>query len=310
MRRYFAALMCLILLTACAPHAAPEKMAGITFTDALGRTVTAPKNPARTAVLLGSFADVWVHAGGTLCAAPEDAWEDFHLVQGDAVSLGGAHSPNLELLLSARPDFVIASASTASHVALCESLEAAGIPTAYFDVDNFYDYLEMLKLCTQITGREDLYEQNGQALLLQIDDIKQRYAQLDLPEKQRTVLLLRISSGGVKAKGSSGTVLGEMLADMGLINIADHDTHLLEDLSIEAILRAQPQHIFIVPMGSDEQAAQNALESMIRENPAWNTLGAVQAGRLHQMDKTLFNLKPNTRWAQAYQELYETLTGK
>lgn len=308
MKRYIAALMCLLLLTACAPHAAPEKTEGITFTDALDRTVTVQKNPVRTAVLLGSFADVWVHAGGTLCAAAEDAWDNFGLEQGDAISLGGAHSPNLELLLSAQPDFVIASASTTSHVSLCASLEAAGIPTAYFDVDNFYDYLEMLKRCTQITGREDLFEENGQALLLQIDAVKQRYAQLDLPEAQRTVLLLRISSGGVKAKGSNGTVLGEMLADMGLVNIADHDTHLLEDLSIEAILRAQPQHIFIVPMGSDEKAAQNALESMIRENPAWHTLEAVRAGRLHQMDKTLFNLKPNTRWALAYQELYETLT--
>ena len=35
---------------------------------------------------------------------------------------------------------------------------------------------------------------------------------------------------------------------------------------------------------------------------------ALQENRLHLMDKSLFNLKPNDRWAESYQILYETLT--
>ena len=41
--------------------------AHIVFTDALGRTVSLSSQPQRTACLLGSFADVWVLSGGTLC---------------------------------------------------------------------------------------------------------------------------------------------------------------------------------------------------------------------------------------------------
>jgi len=49
---------------------------------------------------------------------------------------------------------------------------------------------------------------------------------------------------------------------------------------------------------------------MIKSNAAWQTLDAVKNGRLYVMDKTLFNLKPNERWAEAYEELYEKLTDK
>ena len=235
----------------------------VTFTDALGREVTVVKNPERVASLLGSFADVWMLAGGKLCASAEDAWEDFGLELDDAVNIGGAHSPSLELLISADPDFVIASASTASNVEMRETLEAMGIAVAYFDVDSFDDYLKMLDICTDITERKDLYEHNGLAIKTQIDEIKAEYKNADIPEGERKVLLLRAASSFVKAKGSSGTILGEMLHDMGCINIADSNTSLLENLSVEAIIREEPYHIFVVTMGSDTEAAKQSLEHLI-----------------------------------------------
>ena len=300
----------MLSFTACADKTEKENESVVTFTDNLGREISAPKNPARVAALLGSFADVWMLAGGTLCAAAEDAWEDFGLDLGNAVNIGGAHSPSLELLISADPDFVIASASTASNVEMRETLETMGITVAYFDVDNFDDYLYMLNICTDITERKDLYEQNGIAIKAQIDEIKAQYANADIPDAERKILLLRAASSFVKAKGSSGTILGEMLYDMGCINIADSNTSLLENLSVEAIILEEPYHVFVVTMGSDTDAAKRSLENMIKENPAWSTLEALKEGRLHVMDKTLFNLKPNDRWAESYEILYEKLTKK
>lgn len=285
----------------------PHGPGTVTFTDALGREVSIHEPPGRVAALLGSFADVWVLAGGELCAAAEDAWEDFGLELGDAVHIGGAHSPSLEPLLAADPDLVLASASTASHVDMKDTLEAMGITVAYFNVDNYEDYLAMLAICTDLTGRKDLYEQNGLQVREQIQQIKSAYAAEGLTDESRTILLLRASSGAVKAKGSEGTILGEMLADMGCINVADTDGSLLENLSVEAVIRARPRHIFVVTMGSSTDAAIASLENMMAENPAWGTLEAVRAGRLHVMDKALFNLKPNDRWGEAYRKLYETL---
>lgn len=304
---FTAAILLVAALGGCSDKNGSSEISDtVTFTDALDRTVTVSKNPERTAALLGAFADTWVSAGGALCAAAEDAWDDYGLTLENAVNLGGAHSPSLEALLSADPDFVIASASTAADVEMKETLENAVITVAYFDVDNFNDYLAMLKICTDITGRKDLYEQNGERVKKEIENIKDEFNAKKLPEEKRTVLLLRASASLLKAKGSEDTVLGEMLCDLGCVNIADSDKTLLENLSVESVIREEPYRIFAVSMG-DETAARNNLTKTMEENPAWGRLDAVAQNRLHIMDKRLFNLKPNASWAKAYEQLTKIL---
>ena len=281
----------------------------ITVTDDMSRKVTVKRSPERVAALLGSFADVWTLAGGDICAASEDAWEDFSLELDGAVNIGGAHSPSLELLLSAEPELVIASASTASNVALREPLERMEIPVLYFDVDNFEDYLCMLRVCTEITGREDCYEQNGVRVRERVESIKESFSLLGLSEEERRVLVLRVSSTSVKAKGSRSTILGEMLADLGFINIADSTESLLEELSVESVISLSPRHIFVVTMG-DESASEENLRRAIRENSAWQSVDALREGRLHLMDRRFFNLKPNAKWADSYEKIYSIMLGE
>ncbi len=301
--------MCvLVLLCGCAQHGQTEQSADcVTFTDALGREVSVPKEPKRVATLIGSFADVWQLAGGTVCASADDAWDDFGLSMGDAVNLGGTKEPSLEKLLASDPDLVIASAATAADVEMKDILENAGITVVYFDVDCFDDYLEMLDICTDITGRKDLYEQNGLNIQKQIEEIKREFEESGIPDEKKTVLFLRASSGYIRAKNSEGSILGEMLSELGCVNIADNDTTLLENLSIESIIKADPYRIFIVQVGDDEQAVKDNVSRMMNENPAWYELTAVKEDRLHYMDKRLFNLKPNSRWGEAYEILCDLL---
>lgn len=302
MKKLIAICLSCILLSACAPAAEP--VAGYTFTDDLGRTVTVASCD-RVACLLGSFADVWYLAGGQVIAAADDAWEDFDLpLSADAVNLGHTKSPSLEALFAAEPDFVIASSNTDSNLQMRETLEAAGIPVAYFDVSDFDDYLRMLKICTDLTGRADLYEANGLAVQAQIDEAVARAKERGT---EPTVLYLRASASSIRAKNSSGSVLGEMLKNLGCVNIADSDETLLENLSMEHILLRDPDHIFFVQLGDDTEGTRANIEQFFEENPVWQTLTAVQEGRVHYLDKTLYNMKPNACWGEAYLALEEIL---
>ena len=292
-------LLIIISLFLCGCSSSQEKE-GYTFTDHLGRTVTVSEY-ARTAALIGSFAELWTLAGGQICASADDAWDDYDIdIPVSAVNLGGTENLSLEKLLAAQPDFVIASAKRKQHIEWMEILQSAGITVAYFDVSDFEQYLKMLEICTDITGRKDLYEKNGLSVKEQIENtVKDAGGQ--------SYLLLRASATYIRAKKSSGTVLGEMLSDFGCINIADSDESLLENLSLESIINKNPDRIFIVQAGDDPEGMKRAVETMFSENPAWGELSAVKNGHVHYMDKKLYIFKPNAKWGTAYENLEKIL---
>ena len=326
--RAAAAALCLLLLAGCgAASSGPASSAGgastaatapadsgaaCTFTDDLGREVTLEAAPRRVAALTGSYADIWCTAGGrdTLVASASDAWTDFDLGLGEEVAnIGGAMGVSVEELLAAAPDLVLASTNIPSNQEMLPALEAAGVDVAFFSVDTFEDYLRMLEICTDLTGSPEAYQTYGEAVAEEIEAARARAAAALEEQGPEKVLYIRAAASVVKPKGSSGTVLGEMLADLGCINIADQDQSLLEDLSMEAILAADPDKILIVLQGADPKPAKEQLEGEVLSNPAWQQLTAVREGRVYYMDKDLYHLKPNARWGEAYDHLVEILYG-
>ncbi len=285
-------------------EAATPQAGAVSIVDDLGRTVTVD-NPQRVAVLIGSFADVWCLAGGadTLVATANDAWTSFDGLPLDGVTnLGATKEISLETLISTQPDLIIASCNTALDVELMPTFEEMGIPAAYFEVSTFDQYLSMLERCTQITGDTAAYEQNGTAVRQQVEDAIAR-----ADDSHPSVLYIRVSGSGCKVKNSQDNVLGEMLADLGCVNIADQESSLLEDLSMEVILQEDPDYIFLVYQSSDPSVAEAVADETLRANPAWGTLRAVQEGRCYVMDQQLYNLKPNARWGEAYEQLADIL---
>ena len=307
MKKCISILLLLLLLSGCGASATPEAE-GYTFVDDLGRTVVV-SSCDRVAPLLGSFAHVWHLAGGEVLASADDAWEDFDIpLSEDAVNLGMTKELSLEKLMEAEPDFVIASVNTAQQLGWKETLEAAGIPVAYFDVSDFDDYLRLLKICTDLTGRTDLYEQNGTAVQGQVDAVLDAAARRVEEQGAPTVLSLRASATYIRAKNSQGNVMGQMLKNLGCINIADSEDSLLENLSAEYILQADPDYIFFVQSGDDREGTERYLRRFFEENPLWQELTAVKEGRVYLMEKQLFNLKPNHLWGEAYETLEAILS--
>lgn len=285
----------LLFMSGCAP-----KETSGTFVDALGREITVSA-PERVGIASGSLAECWLLAGGSVCAVTQDAKERDLDLPADVIDLGALKTPSLEVILASDLDFLILMPSLQNHLTMAETLDMAGINYAYFDVENFDDYLELMKLFTDITGRSDLYEANAEALKPQIAEALEQ-ARMEEPKK---VLILRTSSGKIKALDSD-TMVGQMLQEFGCENIADSDSGLLTDLSLEAIVRENPDYIFISCMGDVDEGIA-LLESTLAANPVWDTLQAVAAGRCYYLEKELFHYKPNARWGESYEKLAELL---
>lgn len=284
----------------------------VTFTDDLGNEVTVD-NPQRVVACMGSFANAWELAGGTLVGVSDDALQaaGWTIASPDVATVGDFASVNLEAIIALDPDFVIMTSGTggrggdSSQADLRDALVGSGVPVAYFQVTTFDDYLRLMRTFTDITGREDLYEQNAAAVEQAIDDI---VAQVPA-ENPPTALVLTTFSGGTRVQAPE-TQTGAMLADLGVNNLAGENRSLLKDFSLEAVIEMDPDFIFVIPMGDDAEAAMRNLEEATAANPAWSSLSAVQNGRYITLDPTLYLSKPNARWSDAYQGLFDSLYGQ
>ena len=300
---FFTALAIIFSLCGCGAEN-KNTASGYTFTDDLGRTVTVSSTD-RVASLLGSFTDMWLLAGGNVCASADDAWDDFGLELDSSVeNLGSTHKPDKEGLIAVSPTFVLASSKLSKHLEMQETLDGMNIPVAYFDVGDFDDYLRVLNIMTKLTGKSKNYDIYGTQQKDKIDSVIKKHEN----DKKQTVLVMRASAANIRAKNSDGTMLGGMLTDFGCKNIADSDSMMLENLNIESILLENPDKIFFIETGDDGiDSIKKAVKDMFDENPLWYNLDAVKNNKVYYMDKALYNLKPNARFAEAYENLEKIL---
>ena len=279
-----------------------------TFEDATGTSVTVEEKPQTVAVLLSSLAQVWTIAGGTVSITVGETVE--RGIVEDSVILvddGAGKTINMEILLEAEPDLVIYSTEIAGQVECAETLRSVGIPAAGFRVDTFDEYLDMLMICTKLTERPERFDLYGAVYRLKVNTY------LDLADREKekpTVLFVRAGSSAkyTKAKTAENNFVCIMLQELGAINVADAAPILLDGLSTEEILLADPDIIMFTTMG-EEEAGVAYMQSVL-EDPALSTLTAVQEGRIYQLPKDLFQYKPNSRWGDAYEYLFDLLYGK
>ena len=289
----------LLLLLALAALAAGAAAETVTFADALGREVTLAVPVRRAVAFEGSLAEAYLTCGGALVGATEDAVTERGLSLGGEVAvIGTVKQPSLELTVALEPELILLSADSAAHLKLLDALDALDVPCAYFSFDTWQEYMDMAAVLCRLTGHEELLDVQREQVQRPIEAIVSR-ARADARYGQRTALLLRAYSTGVRAKGSD-SLAGAMLAEMGLVNIADRDGALLESLTLEQILMDDPDWIFITTMGESRERAMDALAEALTDNPAWGALTAVREGRVVELDRQLFHYKPNARWAQAY----------
>ena len=289
----------LCLLVACSPKG-DTPTTSHTFTDSAGHTVTVSE-PQRVAVLFSSLADIWVSAGGTVAITVGETVER-GIVEADTVLVdaGAGKTIDREALIAANPDLVITSADIEAQRECAAFLRENGIPVAEFRMESFADYLTVLRICTDITGRPDLFEELGAKQQARIDALLAKK-----PLSGNRILFIRAGSSArsVKAKGSADHFAAAMLSELGAVNIADAAPLLLDGLAMEVILAEDPDYIFFTAMG-DEDASRAYVTQML-QNAEWQTLTAVQEEKWSYLPKELFHYKPCGAWADAYEYLAE-----
>ena len=307
-RRILALVALAALLTGCAqPNSGTDVSQCYIFTDDTGAQVQVPYVPKTVAVLTSSLADLWCVAGGTVdITVGETVERGFASDDVILVDKGAGKTILLEQLVAAKPDFVLYSADLAGQRECAAALKAAGIPAAGFSVENFDDYLRLLRICTDILQNPQAYETYGTQLQARVDAV---IATAQAQPEQPKILFVRAGSSAkyTKAKNAQNHFACTMLQQLGAYNIADSAPILLDGLSMEEILLQDPDMILFTTMG-DEASGVAYMESLV-EDPVWQQLTAVKNGNVFQLPKELFQYKPNAQWDVAYVYLIQLLYG-
>ncbi len=299
------AALCLSALPSCGEDRA-EEGAFYTFKDSLGNEVALDERPRRVAVLFSSFADIWQLAGGRVDITVGDAVEAGHAPK-DAVTVdeGSGHSGiNTELLAAASPDLVIGTADYPAQVQACDVMRSLGVPAAALRVESFDDYLRTLKIFTDILGTDQRYVQYGQSLSEKIARLKSEYS----PASECDMLFLRVTKSSHKAMSTDKHFAASMIEELGVVNIANGADSFVGGDLLELALRCDPCYVFVSFMG-DEDSARAYIDSVLATD-AWSSLSAVKEGRVIYLPKTLFQLKPNELWADAYGFLIDAISSE
>jgi iron complex transport system substrate-binding protein len=285
------------------PEEEEEKQNIVAFTDSLGKTIILNKNPQRVVCLHTSYLDLWDLAGGKVVGRA-DTKESVPEAAKNVETVGLYTTPNLEKILSLQPDLILLNSEVNSHVALIPIFEKNNIPYAALKYNTFKDYVKMLRIYTELTDREDLYQSKGVEVAKKIDAIIAR-----IPKDRKPSILLLLGSTKSVSVRLPDTTVGEMLQDLGTVNIA-YDKNLkegdMEVFSMERVIEKDPDFIFAQTMGDIEETTAR-IKKDIESNPAWSYLNAVKEGKYIFLPKDLFLFKPNDRYSEAYEVLARML---
>ena len=292
----------------------------VTFTDASsadGSSVTISKNPQKTVNLYASFTTLWYEAGGTVigCIGGDtsvDLYQEYigrDITADDGVSVVATSSSgkkwDVETIINLQPDLIICSTAMSGYSTIQAPAGAANIPVIAVSYNDFSDYLKWFKVFCNINGKSELWDSVALKALDQVTEILASCPTENTP----SVFSMFVNADSLQAN-TSNTVVGGMISAMNAVNIVDtwenaSSAERLE-INLETVFSANPD-IIIVQCHAGEDDAKALVESTYGSNPVWQSLKAVQDGKVYYLEKSLFHNKPNSRFAEAYQKLAEIL---
>lgn len=286
----------------------------VTFTDASGKdSVTIQKNPQKVVNLYASFTTLWYEAGGEVAGliggdSSVALYEEYigRDITADAGVTTVATSSSgkkwdTETIVALQPDLIICSTAMSGYKTIEAPAEAAGIPVIAMRYNDFSDYLMWFKVFANLTGHTELWEEVALKSLDEVVDVL-----LACPTENTPRVFSMFSSADNLQANTSGTVVGGMIDAMHAKNIVDEWEGASEaerlDINLETVFAADPD-IILVQCHAGKEDAEALVASLYGDNPVWQSLTAVQNGKVFYLEKSLFHNKPNSRFAEAYKVL-------
>ncbi|MFD7381715.1 ABC transporter substrate-binding protein [Streptomyces anulatus] len=256
------------------------------ITDAKGVTVSLPKPPEKIVCLVALCDDILVELGMTPTATNSQVLAHPKFLGGKKaaeipVVPGGFLSPEVEAILSHRPDLVIGLEDT--HGKLAPALKGA---TTFWPVQpgNWQDSVGYLRDLAALTGRTEQGEKAEKTF-------RTRLAQAEKAKSDKTALIVYGSDENF------GVATPESDVAAGLFPKISHypwkSRGVDGSYSLEEILARDVDVLFVETLSFG--APDGKLSDKLAENPLWSRIPAVKNGKVIEVDSEVWAKGRGTR---------------
>lgn len=226
-------------------------------------------NPQRVVVLDTGETDNALALGANIVGAPVSDVQQYqgYLTEQLAgiTDIGTISEPNLEVILSLKPDLILGSKQRYEEI----YDELAQIAPTIFSESLRVPWQDNFRLHAKALGRTAEADQ-----LLADYNTRAAEVQAALSDDQPTISIIRFRPGQVRLYLKS-SYIGYILQDVGLPRPPSQDEDVFSsEISLEQIADVDADVIFITGYAQDDSELDNFLESSL-----WQTLGAVQNDR-------------------------------
>lgn len=265
----------------------------LTLKDAAGRQVVLASKPERVVSLSPSYLGMIDAVGGKIVGRATSKVGIIPDSMQAVPEVGLVFNINMENLVALKPDLVLAGRN--QHEKFVPLLESNKINVIEFDAKTFDEVKQTVKILGDIYGSPEKAKAENELLDKQISAITSK-----LPNDKKRIVIMHATASSVTVEGSH-SIAGCVSDILGFENVAAAALNGKSDktpYSMESLVGQNPDLIFITSMGKAEEI-ENRLRMDFKKNPAWNSLAAVQQGKVYVLPEKLFLLNPGLRYPEA-----------
>jgi iron complex transport system substrate-binding protein len=302
-RSVFALLLAAFLIVSafgCSTPAADRKPAAsestktagpIRVVDDAGKTITLERParrvvslaPSNTEIMFALGAEDAVVGVSSLCNYPPEA--------ATREKVGDFFNPNLEKILSLKPDLVLAVAGVQASVVT--ALTEAGIPVVTLDPTSLAEVQEDFKKIGLLVGKKE----EGERLAQELKNVIERLQAEKLPARR---VFFEISNQPLMSPGAK-TFISDAIDAAGGINLGDSFGSGWVTVSPEELVRKDPEvYLFSSALGETTES--------LAKRPGYSSLTCFKNRAVYPVTDDLI-MRPGPRLAKGIEELHALITG-
>jgi iron complex transport system substrate-binding protein len=256
-----------------------------TVKDDRGATISLKTPPQRLISLYGGLTEILQTLGlGPRLVARILGDENVK----EAPIVGTHLQPNVEMILSLKPDLVVQGGVPKGMAAL-KKLETEHIPVAMFAPRDFPGLFSTIQRLGALTGQAAKASALNAAMEAKLKDVAQHVA-----GRPQLRVFFEVRCQNLLAAGQ-GSMVNDIINRAGGVNIVASPQRLVS-YSLEALLQANPE-VYII-----QQGPMNRSPDDIYSRPYFQELWAVKNRRVLLVDESLFS-RPGPRSADAVEQL-------